>query len=109
MFFPDPLKGRRGAARSVSLTDRQGVYHLKDDKGQDGIEAGICRVCIVDPRTYPIAGLFPIVGMTGRQASRSPRFSTAISDPLTTPFKGVEVNQAARKTSISRWAARNTK
>ena len=99
IFFPDPLKGSPGAARSVSLTDRQGLYHLKDDKGEDGIEAGTCRVCIVDPRYLPHRRALPSGGDDGKAAGQQKsRFSTAISDPLTTPFKDVEVKSGGPQT-----------
>jgi hypothetical protein len=93
VFYPNPENGGSGP-RSVALTDSQGVYRLKDDKGREGVVVGMCRVCINDARAIPHRRATPRGDNSSavRQPSRVP---SKYGDTTTTPFSDIEVKAGA--------------
>lgn len=96
VFYPDPEKGNKGP-RATSLTDKQGIYHLKDDKGEEGIVVGVSRVCISDPKSRPHMRAIPRGGDDPQPIPKS-RVSAEFGSPMTTPFKEIEVKEGSRQT-----------
>jgi hypothetical protein len=111
VFLPDPELGSKGP-RAAALTDKDGHYHLRSDKGQDGAVVGKYRVLLIDnsarkrfgaPAVRPPAegdaagaprGVKAPTPQPQKKESRIPaRYASATE----TPLRGVEVQPGANR------------
>jgi hypothetical protein len=111
VFLPDPELGSKGP-RAAALTDKDGRYHLRGDKGQEGAAVGRYRVLLVDNaarKRFGAPGVRPPgAGADGaaargvkapqpqaeKQESRVPaRYASATA----TPLRGVEVKPGTNR------------
>jgi hypothetical protein len=104
VFLPDPDLGSKGP-RAAALTDKDGHYHLRSDKGQEGAVVGKYRVLLVDNATrrrFGAPGVRPPVGDGGAAArgvkapppqpeKKESRVPVRYGSARWTPLRGIEV------------------
>jgi hypothetical protein len=109
VFLPDPERGSTGP-RAAALTDAQGRYHLRSDRGEEGAAVGKYRVLIVDnaarsrspARPAALAGgaddAAPAAGGAARPPARKAgRVPVRYGSITATPFMGIEVAPGSQR------------
>jgi hypothetical protein len=109
VFLPDPERGSTGP-RAAALTDAEGRYHLRSDKGEDGAAVGKYRVLIVDNAARSMSPGKP-AALAGGADDAAPAAGGSIRKPgkkggrvpvrygsvTATPFTGIEVTSGKQR------------